>query len=152
MANSSTVHPYYPIEAQLIGYLANEWSVVTLVGAFALGWGGLLLLTYLVVSYVRPSLRMCEKLAILWFVLSTFFCCLLLCYVGKDWLIGCVFPLQAEAFIFSSRVISLSTIPVWRRRRTSLVSSGRNTPSLTRDTLLRIHLSCAWKRLLRYVA
>lgn len=63
-------HPYFPAEAQLIGYLANEWSVVKLVGAFALGWGAVLALTFMLVSYIRPSLRMCEKIAILWFVLS----------------------------------------------------------------------------------
>ncbi|EAS32202.3 EBP domain-containing protein [Coccidioides immitis RS] len=71
MANLTTPsHPYYPIEAQLVGYLANEWSVPVLVGGFAVSWGLILLVTLGIVSYVRPSLPKADKLAVLWFVLS----------------------------------------------------------------------------------
>ena len=63
-------HPYFPIEAKVVGYLANEWSVIPLVGAFLGGWGALLLLTLLVVSFVSPKLPKLDKTAILWFVFS----------------------------------------------------------------------------------
>lgn len=63
-------HPYYPLDAKVVGYLANDWDVPTLVCAFLGGWGALLLLTLAVVSVARPSLKMGDKVAILWFVLS----------------------------------------------------------------------------------
>ncbi|EEP82219.1 conserved hypothetical protein [Uncinocarpus reesii 1704] len=71
MANLTTsAHPYYPVEAQLVGYLANKWSVPLLVGGFAVSWGLILLVTLAVVSYVRPNLSKKDKAAVLWFVLS----------------------------------------------------------------------------------
>ncbi|PGH28220.1 hypothetical protein AJ80_00110 [Polytolypa hystricis UAMH7299] len=73
MTNSTLAglpHPYYPIEAQLVGYLANDWSVPTLVGAFAAGWAGILGVTLMIVSSLRPNLRTADKLAVLWFILS----------------------------------------------------------------------------------
>ncbi|WEW54794.1 cholestenol delta-isomerase [Emydomyces testavorans] len=71
MANSTTpAHPYYPVEAKLIGYLANEWSVPVLIGAFGVAWGAILLAALGLVTLVRPTLPKAEKLAVLWFVLS----------------------------------------------------------------------------------
>ena len=63
-------HPYYPVEAKLVGYLANKWSVPVLVGGFAVGWGLILLMTWIIVSIARPNLRKGDKIAVLWFVLS----------------------------------------------------------------------------------
>lgn len=63
-------HPYYPIEAELVGYLANEWSVLTLLTLFAGGWVAILGGTLGLVTYVRPKMPNADKLAILWFVLS----------------------------------------------------------------------------------
>ena len=63
-------HPYYPVEAQLLGYAANEWPMIPLVASFLGRWGALLLLTLAVVSYVSPQLPKMEKAAILWFVFS----------------------------------------------------------------------------------
>ena len=63
-------HPYYPIEAQLVGYLANEWSVLTLLAVFAGGWAAILGATLALVTYIRPKMGNADKLAILWFVLS----------------------------------------------------------------------------------
>ncbi|OAX85076.1 hypothetical protein ACJ72_00548 [Emergomyces africanus] len=72
MANSSLSpsHPYYPIEAELIGYLANEWSVPTLIAAFAAGWAVILGFTLVVLSFVAPKLGRADRLAILWFILT----------------------------------------------------------------------------------
>ncbi|OJD13536.1 hypothetical protein AJ78_06020 [Emergomyces pasteurianus Ep9510] len=71
-ANSSLSkpHPYYPIEAELVGYLANEWSVLTLISAFAAGWASILGFTLVVLSFMSPKLRRADKLAILWFILT----------------------------------------------------------------------------------
>ncbi|PGH12024.1 hypothetical protein AJ79_04533 [Helicocarpus griseus UAMH5409] len=63
-------HPYYPIEAELIGYLANEWSVLSLISAFAAGWAGILGFTLLVLSFVAPKLGKADRVAILWFILT----------------------------------------------------------------------------------
>jgi cholestenol delta-isomerase len=65
-------HPYFPAEAHIANYLANEWEVIPLVTAFLGGWGALLLLTHVVVSYVSPKLRIGDRIAVLWFVFSTY--------------------------------------------------------------------------------
>ncbi|KAK2733620.1 hypothetical protein FQN55_003302 [Onygenales sp. PD_40] len=70
MANSSAPHPYYPVEAELIGYLANEWSVLTLLCAFAAGSALVLGFTLVVLSIAAPKLRRADQAAIMWFMLS----------------------------------------------------------------------------------
>ncbi|KAL1954791.1 hypothetical protein VTO42DRAFT_694 [Malbranchea cinnamomea] len=74
MLNSTIVevvqHPYYPAEAQLVGYTANEWPTLFLVGTFLGGWSALLLLTLVGVSYVSPNLPKMDKVAVLWFVFT----------------------------------------------------------------------------------
>ncbi|EER42495.1 conserved hypothetical protein [Histoplasma capsulatum var. duboisii H88] len=74
MANStlSNSHPYYPIDAELIGYLANEWSVPFLISIFAGGWAFILGSTLVVLSFVTPKLGKADRVAILWFMLSYF--------------------------------------------------------------------------------
>lgn len=62
-------HPYYPPEAELIGYLANEYSVLKLLVFFSLGCAGILGTALAIVTHVRPSMSRADKLAILWFVL-----------------------------------------------------------------------------------
>lgn len=71
MLNSTlaqAVHPYFPLEVKLVGYVANEWPVIPLVAGFLGGWGVLLLLTLAVVSHSSPRLPKMEKAAVLWFV------------------------------------------------------------------------------------
>ncbi len=63
-------HPFYPVEANIVGYLANEWSVVTLLGIFASGWVVILGITLALVRRHNPALPSTEKASILWFVLS----------------------------------------------------------------------------------
>ncbi|QSS60244.1 EBP domain-containing protein [Histoplasma capsulatum] len=72
MANStqSNSHPYYPIDAELIGYLANEWSVPFLISIFAGGWAFILGSTLVVLSFVTPKLGKADRVAILWFMLT----------------------------------------------------------------------------------
>lgn len=63
-------HPYYPLGIQLPEYVANEWSVMTLVTTFIGGWGVMLGLTYAFMGIAAPKLKTADKIAALWFVLS----------------------------------------------------------------------------------
>ena len=63
-------HPFYPIEANIVGYLANQWSVPTLLSAFASGLVFTLGTTLVLVQRHKPNLPSMEKATILWFVLS----------------------------------------------------------------------------------
>ncbi|KAK0658179.1 3-beta-hydroxysteroid-Delta(8) [Lasiodiplodia hormozganensis] len=63
-------HPYYPLEVDITGYLANAYTVPQLLASFAAGCAVVFLVTYLVAKKIRPTLRGSELLQILWFVLS----------------------------------------------------------------------------------
>lgn len=65
-------HPYYPLGVEVAGYLANEWSVLTLLTIFATGCAAIFSCTYLIVTKIRPKLPTSELLTILWFVLCGF--------------------------------------------------------------------------------
>ena len=65
------IHPFYPLEANIVGYLANRWSVSTLLGIFAGGWVVILSATLALVRSHNPHLPSRDKATILWFVLST---------------------------------------------------------------------------------
>jgi cholestenol Delta-isomerase len=63
-------HPFYPLEVDIVGYLANKWSVPYLLGIFLGGWLVILGLTWASVSWVSPQLRRVDKVIVLWFILS----------------------------------------------------------------------------------
>lgn len=63
------MHPYYPIDLQMVGYLANEWGTLTLVPIFAAGCIAIFLATYLVVMRVQPKIASGDLWTIMWFVL-----------------------------------------------------------------------------------
>lgn len=65
-----TDHPYYPIKVPIAYLVANEWSVPTLLAAFAGVCGTVLLLAMMVVQKIGPRLPVYEKATIMWFVLS----------------------------------------------------------------------------------
>jgi cholestenol delta-isomerase len=69
-SNFVTDHLYYPLEVEIAGLIANEWSVEVLLtlffGTCALVFVG----TMGVVNKVHPNLKGGEKAAIWWFVLS----------------------------------------------------------------------------------
>ncbi|KAI9838106.1 MAG: hypothetical protein M1819_006262 [Sarea resinae] len=75
----ASTHPYYPVEVEIVGYLANEWPVPLLLSLFGGGCGLVFALTLLIVRKVHPGLPAKEKLAILWFVLCGF---IHLCFEG----------------------------------------------------------------------
>lgn len=53
-----------------MGYIANKWSVATLLGIFLGGLLVILGLSWASVSWFSPRLRKLDKLIILWFILS----------------------------------------------------------------------------------
>lgn len=63
-------HPFYPLEANIIGYLANEWSVATLLGTFAIGCVVVLGGTLALLRQRNARLPRTEKAIILWHILS----------------------------------------------------------------------------------
>ena len=62
-------HPFYPLEANIVGYLANEWSVTALVGVFFTACVLVLASTQLLLHLCNPQLPGKEKAIVLWFVL-----------------------------------------------------------------------------------
>ena len=68
LAQDAPPHPFYPLEANIVGYLANEWSVPKLLGVFFAGCAVELGITLLLVNRFNPTLRKGDKAALLWFV------------------------------------------------------------------------------------
>lgn len=91
-------HPFYPLEANVVGYLANELSVPALLASFALGCAIILGGTLVLLRQNKPLLRATDKAIVLWFMLSKYVWYLFL----MDWLIGSCF--QVEQYICSLKV------------------------------------------------
>jgi cholestenol delta-isomerase len=70
---AQVAHPFYPKEIEILGYLANDWSVPELLGYFAAGWAVILGVTEFSVRRHNPNLPGWEKAAIQWFVLCQYF-------------------------------------------------------------------------------
>lgn len=66
---SGSSHPYYPLGADIVGYSPNQTPVLELLVKASGGCVVLLGLTFAVASYVRPTLLIADRIAILWFVL-----------------------------------------------------------------------------------
>ena len=73
MANTTklihAVHPFYPSEVEIVGYLANQWSVPILLGIFAGGTLSILSVTLAFVKRFNKNVQSSDQAAILWFVL-----------------------------------------------------------------------------------
>jgi len=69
---AALLHPYYPLNAEIVGYLANEFSVMKLLVCFGSGVAVIFALTLMVVGRVGPRLSWGDKGTVLWFVLSGF--------------------------------------------------------------------------------
>ena len=67
---AEVLHPYFPSDAEIVGYAANELGVVPLLGVFFGVCAVLFAATYFVAKAVNPKLEKAELLAIMWFVLS----------------------------------------------------------------------------------
>lgn len=62
-------HPYYPIEKEIVGYLANENTTLDLCLMFAAGCVAIFGVTYVVVKQTRPKASTGDLATIMWFVL-----------------------------------------------------------------------------------
>ena len=69
MLGGDPPHPYYPLGVDIVGYSPNQSSVLELLVSAGGGCAVLLGLTFAITNYVRPTLRMADRMAILWFVL-----------------------------------------------------------------------------------
>lgn len=67
---AEALHPYYPHDAIIANYAANEWNVLALLGIFFSACGILFTSTYYVVRGIQPTLSRGELLTVMWFVLS----------------------------------------------------------------------------------
>ena len=63
-------HPYYPVEAEIVGYLANEYSTPVLLAIFVAGIVAISSLSFAVIKANAAHLRTSEKSTVLWFILS----------------------------------------------------------------------------------
>jgi cholestenol delta-isomerase len=67
-----TSHPYYPEGVLLSGnnFVANTWSLPTLILVFATACTSLLAVTLVVVRQANPILKLSDQWKVLWFILS----------------------------------------------------------------------------------
>ncbi|KAJ4288412.1 hypothetical protein N0V90_011647 [Kalmusia sp. IMI 367209] len=65
-------HPYYPIESEIVGYLANEYNTLELVSLFAVGCAVIFSCAYMTVKKLRPNVPLSDVLVLLWFTLCGF--------------------------------------------------------------------------------
>lgn len=74
-ANASKIplHPYYPLELELVGYLPNKWDTLTILAMFSAGCAGIFAVTYLITTRIRPQMSNADLSTIMWFVLCTQF-------------------------------------------------------------------------------
>ena len=68
-ASKPPTHPYYPVEIEIAGYLANDYTVPQLLAVFGAGCAVILAFTHYVAKARNPSLPKGEIVRIMWFVL-----------------------------------------------------------------------------------
>ncbi|KAI4789551.1 Emopamil-binding protein [Aureobasidium sp. EXF-8845] len=69
MSYDSARHPYYPLDVSIVGYLANESTVLSLLGSFVAGCATIFGSTYLAVKRMNSGLPATELITVMWFVL-----------------------------------------------------------------------------------
>ncbi|OCK76156.1 EBDP4, emopamil-binding protein [Lepidopterella palustris CBS 459.81] len=72
MATNASIlpaHPYYPVEVEIAGYLANHWDTMTLVSMFSAGCAAIFAVTYVIVRRIRSNISNSDMSTIMWFVL-----------------------------------------------------------------------------------
>jgi cholestenol delta-isomerase len=67
------LHPYYPLEVEIIGYLANDWHFLTLIAVFAAVCVAVFSVTYVVAKQVNPRIATGELWIVMWFVLCQYY-------------------------------------------------------------------------------
>ncbi|KAF2010830.1 EBDP4, emopamil-binding protein [Aaosphaeria arxii CBS 175.79] len=71
-ASAIPLHPYWPLEAEIVGYLANEWNTLQLCSMFAAGCSVIFAITYIVTTKLRPNVSISDLSIVMWFVLCGF--------------------------------------------------------------------------------
>ncbi|KAJ9631952.1 hypothetical protein H2203_000353 [Taxawa tesnikishii (nom. ined.)] len=66
-------HPYYPVEVEIAGYVANEKGVLELLSIFAAGCTVLFFGTYLVSKKIHPKLPGSEVITVMWRIYTSLF-------------------------------------------------------------------------------
>lgn len=69
MSYNSVRHPYYPLDVRIVGYVANESTVLSLLGSFVAGCAAIFGLTHLAIKRMNSSLPATELITVMWFVL-----------------------------------------------------------------------------------
>jgi len=153
-ANASKIshppHPYYPLEVEIVGYLANEWSVPLLLFTFAAGCTFIFSLTRVIVKRIQPTIAKNELLTVMWFVLSesclfqklSIAVMLMFLVTGGSihlFFEGALLPSYHIHPVFSMtlttpQATTPSTKPAWASYRRSSANCGRNTLFPTRAT------------------
>lgn len=62
-------HPYYPLEAKVAGYVANELSIAALLVAFLSVVGFISTTSCVITRKINPRLPISEVITVMWFVL-----------------------------------------------------------------------------------
>ncbi len=65
----SAAHPYYPVEAEIVGYLANEYSTPMILTVFLAGCSVIIGLTSTMINRRNRNLPTSEKITIMWFAI-----------------------------------------------------------------------------------
>ena len=68
-ASAGAKHPYYPLDAHLPGFLANDSSLQELLFIAVPGCTILLAASLMIARIFNPELKTAEQLTVLWFVL-----------------------------------------------------------------------------------
>jgi cholestenol delta-isomerase len=67
--SAEPLHPYYPIDATVVGFVANDWNTLELCTVFAAGCAVIFIITYNIVRRLRPQVSGSDLATVMWFVL-----------------------------------------------------------------------------------
>ena len=139
-------HPFYPLDAKVVGYLASEYSVPGLLGTFFAGCAVILGLTSAIIGRNHKILSGGDKAAVLWNVLSKLRSVPTREIILTKWAIAAGFihlffegsasmRNRYSSFVAEEPQGTLhTTMPAWLVKATSSGRCGKSTLSRTPDT------------------
>lgn len=68
MATSQPLHPFYPLDAILDGYVQNTWGLGGILLVFGIGCLAVMVTTSIVTRAFSPSMRESDQACVMWFV------------------------------------------------------------------------------------
>ena len=63
-------HPFYPVEANYLGYIANDLGVLELLGVFGIGCVVIAVLSFVSINSFNPRLPATERATVIWFAIG----------------------------------------------------------------------------------